>query len=146
MIICKQPEVGGAVNTHCDSTFLYTTPLSALGFWFALEPCTISNGCLSFVPGSHRTNVVDARLERVEGGGTKIVGIEGMEGSGVDWEKEEWKVEECGVGDLVLIHGSVIHRSEANKSSRSRFIYTVSSLACVRGRGADEGCGVVSYD
>lgn len=29
--------------------------------------------------------------------------------------------------DLVLIHGSVVHRSEKNLSPKSRFIYTVSS-------------------
>ena len=40
MIICKQPEIGGRVLPHQDSTFLYTNPPSALGFWIALEDCT----------------------------------------------------------------------------------------------------------
>ena len=40
--------------SHNDSTFLYTDPPSAIGFWFALEDCTLENGCLSFLPGSHR--------------------------------------------------------------------------------------------
>jgi ectoine hydroxylase-related dioxygenase (phytanoyl-CoA dioxygenase family) len=35
-------------------------------------------------------------------------------------------------GTLVLIHGSVIHKSSANSSSRSRFIYTFHT---VEGRG-----------
>lgn len=54
MVICKQPSIGGAVPSHNDSTFLYTSPPSATGLWFALEDCTPSNGCLSFMPGSHR--------------------------------------------------------------------------------------------
>lgn len=54
MIICKQPSIGGAVPHHNDSTFLYTRPASAIGFWFALEDCKKSNGCLSFLKGSHR--------------------------------------------------------------------------------------------
>jgi phytanoyl-CoA hydroxylase len=54
MIICKQPSIGGAVPSHNDSTFLYTSPPSATGLWFALEDCSLSNGCLSFLPGSHR--------------------------------------------------------------------------------------------
>ncbi|CAO1630355.1 unnamed protein product [Parajaminaea phylloscopi] len=54
MIICKPPAIGGAVPHHNDSTFLYTDPPSAIGFWFALEDCTEANGCLSFMPGSHR--------------------------------------------------------------------------------------------
>lgn len=36
MIICKQPEIGGAVPPHQDSTFLYTDPPSAVGFWVCL--------------------------------------------------------------------------------------------------------------
>lgn len=30
MVICKQPEIGGAVPSHQDSTFLYTDPPSAV--------------------------------------------------------------------------------------------------------------------
>lgn len=126
MIICKQKEVGGVVNSHDDSTFLYTNPLSAVGFWFALEDCTPQNGCLSFVLGSHKINKIRKRLERVAGGGTAIKPIEGLEGEEIDWDNGdvEWKVAECKAGDLVLIHGSVIHRSEKNLSQKSRFIYT----------------------
>lgn len=56
MIICKQPEIGGAVPPHQDSTFLYTEPPSAVGFWYALEDATRENGCLSFLPGSHKVS------------------------------------------------------------------------------------------
>lgn len=132
MLIFKQPEIGAPVLTHCDSTFLYTSPPSACGLWFAMEKCTTTNGCLSFLPGSHKVNSIAERLVRVPGGGTKIVAREGsdavVEGKTRDWDAEQgWKIEECEIGDVVLIHGSVIHRSEANKSDRSRFIYTVRS-------------------
>lgn len=56
MVICKQPEIGGAVPPHQDSTFLYTDPPSAVGFWYALEDATLENGCLSFAPGSHKVS------------------------------------------------------------------------------------------
>jgi len=56
MVICKQPEIGGAVPPHQDSTFLYTEPPSAVGFWYALEDATLENGCLSFLPGSHKAS------------------------------------------------------------------------------------------
>jgi len=36
MVICKQPEIGGAVPPHQDSTFLYTDPPSAVGFWVSI--------------------------------------------------------------------------------------------------------------
>ena len=46
MYIFKQPHIGGEVTCHQDSTFLYTKPESAVGFWVALEDATIENGCL----------------------------------------------------------------------------------------------------
>ncbi|QRV96603.1 phytanoyl-CoA dioxygenase [Ceratobasidium sp. AG-Ba] len=70
MVICKQPEIGGKVPEHNDSTFLYTNPPSALGFWFALEQCTESNGALSFLPGSHRHTPINKRFVRMPEGGT----------------------------------------------------------------------------
>lgn len=59
-----------------DRTFLYTDPPSALGFWFALEPCTASNGALSFLPGSHRRTPINKRFIRLPGGGTGFEEIE----------------------------------------------------------------------
>ena len=68
MVICKQPEIGGRVPPHQDSTFLYTNPPSAVGFWVALEDATADNGCLSFAKGSHRRVPVTSRFVRKDGG------------------------------------------------------------------------------
>lgn len=54
-IVVQQPFVGGEVGAHQDGTFLYTEPQSVTGFWWALEDCTLTNGCLWAVPGSHRS-------------------------------------------------------------------------------------------
>jgi phytanoyl-CoA hydroxylase len=37
---------------------------------------------------------------------------------------EEYVVEEVKAGTLVLIHGNVLHKSEANTSDKGRIIYT----------------------
>lgn len=42
------------VILHQDSTFLYTEPMKLMGFWIALEDATLENGCLWFIPGSHK--------------------------------------------------------------------------------------------
>src|SRR5215212_457835 len=54
MYIFKQPNIGGEVTCHQDSTFLYTEPTDIVGLWFALEDATIENGCLWAIPGGHR--------------------------------------------------------------------------------------------
>lgn len=151
MIICKQPSIGGAVPSHNDSTFLYTDPPSAVGFWFALEDCTLSNGCLSFLPGSHRfpkstppppastprpadqhnaeygvARGVNKRFVRKQpsnpDAGTTFQELSKNEED--TWDESRAEVAECKAGTLVLIHGSVLHKSEKNLSDKSRFIYT----------------------
>jgi phytanoyl-CoA hydroxylase len=55
MYIFKNPKLGGAVHSHQDSTFLYTTPRqTCLGLWLALDDATLQNGCLWVRPKSHR--------------------------------------------------------------------------------------------
>jgi phytanoyl-CoA hydroxylase len=141
MVICKQPEIGGAVPPHQDSTFLYTDPPSAVGFWYALEDATLANGCLSFLPGSHRWSPVDKRLVRLGGAeaGTAIVENEGTrfpreegfgepKGGGVEQAEEAgdggYVPGEVKAGTLVLIHGNLLHKSEKNLSQKVRIIYT----------------------
>ncbi|KAH8178917.1 phytanoyl-CoA dioxygenase (PhyH) domain-containing protein [Sarocladium implicatum] len=141
MIICKQPEIGGAVPSHQDSTFLYTDPPSAVGFWYALEDATLENGCLSFLPGSHRWAPIGNRLVRkpfnegtmmIENDGARFPGeSDGMGiqyGEGTKEEVEDGEKTfvpgEVKAGDLVLIHGNLLHKSEKNTSSKGRIIYT----------------------
>ncbi|QPG77351.1 hypothetical protein FOA43_004763 [Brettanomyces nanus] len=136
MVIVKQPRIGGEVPPHTDSQFLYTDPISCLGFWFALEDCTLENGCIGYFPGSHKKYDVKRRLvrESATGTGTKFVrlGDTYKDWTSTEEEKKEeeffadrshynWAV--IPAGSLVLIHGNVIHVSDANKSDKSRNAY-----------------------
>ncbi|KAI6905054.1 phytanoyl-CoA dioxygenase [Hortaea werneckii] len=130
MIICKQPEIGGRVPPHQDSVFLYTNPPSAVGFWYALEDCTVENGCLSFAAGSHkRAPIRDRFVRNEEGTGTTFAPNEGGQwpkGLEEDKEvkKEVYDLGEVKAGTLVLIHGNLLHKSEKNTSKKGRMIYT----------------------
>lgn len=132
MVILKQPEIGGAVPPHQDSTFLYTDPPSAVGFWYALEDATKGNGGLSFAKGSHKRNGVSKRFVRSSSG----AGIEFEDVAGSRFpenlkdnptkhqQDEKYEMAEVKAGTLVLIHGNVLHKSEKNTSGKSRFVYT----------------------
>ncbi|KAK4686491.1 phytanoyl-CoA hydroxylase, partial [Tremellales sp. Uapishka_1] len=141
MIICKQPRIGAQVPCHNDSTFLYTNPPSAIGAWVALEDCTPQNGCLSFLPGSHRLSRTSSRFVRQakDGGvGTGFEDVPGVQPNTEKWdEMEGWRQEPCPAGTLVLIHGSVMHKSPPNTSDKSRLIYTFHMI---------EGANGVVYD
>ncbi|KAI0861643.1 phytanoyl-CoA dioxygenase [Xylaria cubensis] len=141
MVICKQPEIGGAVPPHQDSTFLYTDPPSAVGFWYALEDATVENGCLSFLPGSHRWAPVRQRFvrRRADADAGKSLGTEfidnegprfplgeeyGEDKKGDEKDEGEYVLGEVKAGSLVLIHGNLLHKSERNMSQKGRIIYT----------------------
>ncbi|KAK6526334.1 hypothetical protein TWF694_004932 [Orbilia ellipsospora] len=145
MIICKQPEIGGEVGPHQDSPFLFTSPPSAMGFWYALEDCTVTNGCLSFIPKSHRYSPITKRLVRIDGGneGTGFEDIPETWPAGLQkLEKPEsddgYELAEVKAGTLVLIHGSVLHKSERNSSPKSRWIYTFHVIEGGEGYEYDE--------
>ncbi|CAI9740125.1 Hypothetical predicted protein [Octopus vulgaris] len=121
MYIFKQPHFGDAVNAHQDSTYLYTEPMSLLGFWFPLQNATRENGCLAYIPGSHKSGLHnDQRM--VLNPDTEHGTI--MVGTPPTYEDKDFKDIEVEKGSLVLIHGLVVHRSEKNVSSESRHAYT----------------------
>jgi phytanoyl-CoA hydroxylase len=133
MVICKQPEIGGAVPPHQDSTFLYTDPPSAVGYWYALEDATKENGCLSFAAGSHRRAAVKQRFVRTGEKGKEGTGFidnegpqfpEGLQTESGSGKEEVYDMGEVKAGTLVLIHGNILHKSEKNTSNKSRNIYT----------------------
>ncbi|KAI3643931.1 hypothetical protein MP228_010095 [Amoeboaphelidium protococcarum] len=149
MLILKHPQTGGEVRPHQDSTFLYTTPEeSTLGFWIALEDVTLENGCLWFIPGSHKTHSkITRRFERnpeffaddqlrdykaqnqqeqaaVKATRFVTYGDQCDQQHVPDTDSPLWKPVTMKKGSLVLIHGAILHKSERNLSlDKSRFAY-----------------------
>ncbi|HYH96361.1 phytanoyl-CoA dioxygenase family protein [Hyalangium sp.] len=119
MYIFKQPHIGGEVTSHQDSTFLYTQPLTCLGFWFALEDATLENGCLWALPGGHALGL-KKRFVRTPGGGTAFQVLDPT-----PLPEEGFVPLEVKKGTLVVLHGLLPHKSGANTSSKSRHAYSV---------------------
>ena len=120
MVIFKPPKIGGAVNPHQDSTFLYTTPMNLVGFWIALEDADLENGCMWFAPGTHRDGVAGRMVRTTKDGALATT----FTGEIPRTKPEEFIATPVRKGSLVLIHGEVVHMSKANLSERSRNIYT----------------------
>ena len=119
MYIFKQPNIGGEVTCHQDSTFLYTEPIDIAGFWFALEDATLENGCLWTIPGGHRQGL-KSRWVRASRGGMQFDVLDST-----PWSNEKLQPLEVTKGTLVLLHGLLPHRSLENKSPKSRHAYTL---------------------
>lgn len=118
MYIFKQPNIGGEVTCHQDSTFLYTDPIDIVGLWFALEDATIENGCLWAIRGAHRSGLKSRWVRSPEGMKFDIFDTE-------PWPEDKLIPLEVPTGSLILLHGLLPHRSFENKSSRSRHAYTL---------------------
>ena len=122
MAIFKHARIGGVVDVHQDSTFLYTEPDSCIGFWFALEDATIENGCLWAKPGGHKTSL-RSRFRRKEEGGTEMLLL----------DPEEFSLEgmiplEVKKGTCIVLHGLLPHYSKPNSSGRSRQAYSIHTI------------------
>ena len=117
MVICKQPYIGGEVNTHQDSTFLFTEPETCVGFWIALEDATVENGCMWAAAGGHHSSL----RHRFRNNGQKMEMI----------TLDETPMPHCDTalpapkGTLVVLHGRLPHHSAPNRSAVSRYAYAM---------------------
>jgi len=118
MYIFKQPNIGGEVTCHQDSTFLYTEPTDIAGLWFALEDATIENGCLWAIPGGHRTGLKSRWVRSEAGMKFEIFDTR-------PWPGDQLVPLEVSKGSLILLNGLLPHRSFENRSPRSRHAYTL---------------------
>ncbi len=119
MYIFKQPNIGGEVTCHQDSTFIYTEPIDIVGLWFALEDATIENGCLWAIPGGHRRGL-KSRWLRTENNRMEFEVYDPE-----PWPESELVPLEVSKGSLILLDGLLPHRSFENRSTRSRHAYTL---------------------
>lgn len=124
MYIFKSPEVGGEVTCHQDATFLYTEPVTVVGFWFALQDATVENGCLWAQPGGHR-GPLRQRFVR-NGGDADGTRFETLDATPLPAPGGPELVPlEAPAGTLVVLHGLLPHWSGPNLSPTSRHAYSV---------------------
>lgn len=119
MYIFKQPNIGGEVTCHQDSTFLYTEPQQIAGLWFALEDATIQNGCLWAIPGGHKLGL-RSRWLRDEEGGMQFDVFDST-----PWPEDKLIPLEVSKGSVIILNGLLPHKSLANRSPKSRHAYTL---------------------
>jgi Phytanoyl-CoA dioxygenase (PhyH) len=73
--ILKPGRIGGATPWHQDEA--YWDPRyahRAVSIWLALQAATLENGCMRFIPGSHRGPVLPHRLISAESHGLLLDG------------------------------------------------------------------------
>ncbi|CAN5366985.1 hypothetical protein BH23BAC1_BH23BAC1_20450 [soil metagenome] len=123
-LFCKPAKHGGVVAWHQDySYWTRTVPMQHLTCWTGLDDANIDNGCLYYVPGSHRWGLLDK---------PELAGD--MEGI-MDFLNEEQKAQfkpvpiEMKKGYGAFHHPLMVHGSYENKSNRSRRAFVLNVFA-----------------
>ncbi|WP_161888479.1 phytanoyl-CoA dioxygenase family protein [Pontibacter russatus] len=123
-LFCKPALHGGVVAWHQDySYWTRTTPMQHLTCWTGLDDATTENGCLYYVPKSHRWGLLDK---------PELAGD--MEGV-LDYLTEEQKAAfkpvpvEMKKGYAAFHHPLMVHGSYKNKSEHSRRAFVLNVFA-----------------
>jgi len=114
-LFCKPARHGGVVAWHQDySYWTRTTPLAHLTAWAGLDDSTRENGCVHYVPGSHRWP--DLPITGLAGDMDSIMSVLGDELR----EKFRPVAIELKAGEASFHHPRRIHGSYENRSDRPR--------------------------
>jgi phytanoyl-CoA hydroxylase len=130
----KAPGANVATPPHQDGYYFMLEPNEAVTMWLALDPVDESNGCVRYIPGSHRSGL---RLH----GRTQVLGFsQGIRDYGAEDHSAELPIG-AEPGDLLAHHAGTIHRADRNDSARQRrslgFIYYASRAQQDRRRLAE---------
>lgn len=114
-LFCKPPHHGGVVAWHQDySYWTRTTPLAHLTCWVGLDDSTRENGCVHYVPGSHRWP--DLPRTGLAGDMEAVRAVLGPA------EREQFRpvAIELRAGECSFHHPRTLHGSYANETPRPR--------------------------
>lgn len=114
-LFCKPAQHGGVVAWHQDySYWVRTIPMQHLTCWIGLDDADTENGCLNYVPGSHRWGL----LNRLELGGE----MDAIFAQLTDEQRSQIKPVPMVLkkGHACFHHPLMLHGSFENKSQRSR--------------------------
>jgi len=123
-LFSKPAKKGGVVAWHQDySYWTRTVPMAHITCWCGLDDSTVENGCLQYVPGSHRWGLLD----KPELAGD-LMGIKNY--LTPEQQKQFHPVPiETKAGEAIFHHPLALHGSGENKSERPRRAFVVNAFA-----------------
>jgi phytanoyl-CoA hydroxylase len=117
---------------HQDNYYFCLQPPSVATIWLALDRVDEHNGCLRYIPGSHRLGVRPHQT-------TQVLGFS----QGISDYNDEDRRREVTVllepGDALAHHGNMIHRAEPNRTTdrqRRAFAMAWRGASCRRDEAA----------
>lgn len=121
----KPAKKGGVVAWHQDySYWTRTKPVAHITCWCALDDATIENGCLHYIPGSHKWGLLPKPI---------IAGdLHGIKDFLNDEQKKEFDHPQPApvkAGEAIFHHSLTLHGSGENKSDQPRRAFVINAFA-----------------
>lgn len=114
-LFCKPSHHGGVVAWHQDySYWTRTKPMQHLTCWIGLDDASVDNGCLQYIPGSHRWPLLPV---------TGLAGdMDAIQTVLSDEQKQQFKpvAVELKKGECAFHHPLLVHGSYENRTERQR--------------------------
>lgn len=124
----KPPGTNHPTPPHQDNYYFCLEPPNVVTIWLALDRVDDENGCLRYLPGSHRLGIRRHDRSNVLGFSQAIVDYS-------DADRQHEVAVHLQPGDAVAHHGNTIHRAEPNQSSdrhRRAFAMVFQGISCKR--------------
>jgi ectoine hydroxylase-related dioxygenase (phytanoyl-CoA dioxygenase family) len=119
-LFCKPAKHGGVVAWHQDySYWTRTKPMAHLTCWTGLDDADTENGCLYYIPGSHKWNLLD--MPELAGD------MNGIQRFLSEEQKAQFKpvAIELKKGYGTFHHPLMVHGSYENKTDRPRRAFVI---------------------
>lgn len=116
-MIMKDALIGGAWAWHQDYGYWYQNGAlrpDLCSAFIAIDPCTLDNGCLQVIRGSHHLGRLDHQVTGAQAG----IDPERLDAIRQRLETHHVLMEP---GDLLLFHPNTLHRSDQNTSENPRW-------------------------
>lgn len=109
----KPPVVGEATPPHQDGYYFMLEPSEAVTMWLALDEVDEANGCVRYIPNSHREPMRKHGRNETLGFSQSVTNY-----GEADFAREIPMI--ASPGDLLVHHAMTVHRADANPTERTR--------------------------
>ena len=113
-IFAKPATTGQEVPWHQDAHYWPLDPLVAMTVWIAIDDATPENGCMRYIPGSHRSGILSHHLDERR----DVALSQAIQRSLFD--ESLAKDDALAAGQMSLHDAFLIHGSNANTSGKRR--------------------------
>jgi ectoine hydroxylase-related dioxygenase (phytanoyl-CoA dioxygenase family) len=116
-----KPAQGNPTAWHLDNPFWSFHSPKAMTMWIALDDATLGNGCMWYVPGSHKTATPEKNLNI----GEDFAGLFKMY---PEWKKIDTVACPYPAGSVVFHNGMTAHAAGANLTQKPRRAFAIALM------------------